>query len=342
MAGEENVFRLEAGERVTETEVHAACDQLVAEGAEVTRRAVLQRVGRGSMTTISRYVTSWEERQRARVEARDVELSPDEQDAALMFARQMAQRLTERLRREAAEEVTGYKDAAEREARRSAELARDYDALNAEKEGVIAGLRTEIDRLQDELTQAQADVAVATAVASDLDNQLKTQVTLTTAAETRAREAEARVEDAVAAAAEARGRADAFAADLERARQTERGLRDELAAAIAAGKQTEKDLRAELTTATGALATAQAAAAEQTAQLEAARAAVARLEDLVKATDRRAEHEAADRQAAEQRAAAAEAAQARLEGEIQELRARVMTLEAAAAKPASTSPDRHA
>lgn len=358
MAGEDNVFRLEAGAPVTETEVFAACDALVAAGDEVTRRAVYRRIGRGSMTTINRLVTLWEERQRAHIEARDVDLSPEETERILLFGRQVLRDLTERVRREAAVREQEKDDTIAREQRRAAELSAAYDELVDETKVQVATFKAEIQALRAELEQARSDADAATSVASNLEDQLKTQTALTGVAETRAREAEGRVEAAVATAAEARGRADALAADIERARSTERSLRDELAAVFDVGKeqaaqlatvnaslseqtvqlergrQTEQDLRAELATAASALATAQATIAEQMAQLAAARSAEVRLQELVQATDRRAEHEAADRQAAEQRAASAKAAQARLEGELQEIRARIATLESTT-KPAN-------
>jgi hypothetical protein len=67
---------------LTEEEVFAICEELKNEGQSVTRRAVAKRAGRGSMTTIVRMVSFWEDKQVAHAEARDVELTADDTETS--------------------------------------------------------------------------------------------------------------------------------------------------------------------------------------------------------------------------------------------------------------------
>ena len=144
---------------MTEEEVWTACDALVSSGEEVTRRAVLRAVGRGSMTTVARMVTTWEERQRVKVEARDFDLSPEESEQILMMGRQLLRSLTDRVRIEAAAREKELMEAAERERRRATSLAADYDILTAERTADLEARDADIARLNVELAQTQSDLA---------------------------------------------------------------------------------------------------------------------------------------------------------------------------------------
>ncbi len=198
---------------VTEEEVFLVCDALVAAGKDVTKRAVLQGVGRGSMTTIARLTAVWEERQRSRAEARDVELTEEESEQILTLGRQLLRSLTDRVRLEAAGREHELTELVERERQRAAGLAIDYDELSTETTAEIA-------RLGGELAQARSDVADATTVLGDIQVQLQQVTGRAEAAEIRAAAAEERISAAATAAGEAKGRADALAGDLATARAT--------------------------------------------------------------------------------------------------------------------------
>ena len=48
-----------AAPRLTEEEVHEACAEIVAQGERPTALTLYDKLGRGSMTTITKYLTSW-------------------------------------------------------------------------------------------------------------------------------------------------------------------------------------------------------------------------------------------------------------------------------------------
>jgi len=56
-----------ASPRLTEEEVHAACAELAAQGERPTALILLDRLGRGSLTTITKYLNSWNVSDEAKV-----------------------------------------------------------------------------------------------------------------------------------------------------------------------------------------------------------------------------------------------------------------------------------
>jgi len=300
---------VQLGSPVTEEEVWTACDALVSSGEEVTRRAVLRAVGRGSMTTVARMVTTWEERQRVKVEARDFDLSPEESEQILMMGRQLLRSLTDRVRIEAAAREKELMEAAERERRRATSLAADYDILTAERTADQETHNTDIARLNAELAQTQSDFADATTALSDMAVRLQQVTGRADAAETRAAAAEGRIAEAVAAAGEAKGRADALAADLAETKRRADALASDLSATKTAAEK---------------MATALAESERETArQVAAAALAEERARSAAELADERArgistlEARVTD---ADRRAALAEAALAKAEADLATLR----------------------
>jgi chromosome segregation ATPase len=213
-----DVYQLPA-QPLTEEEVFAACEELKKEGQLVTRRAVHKRLGRGSMTTVVRMVSLWEDRQIAHAEARDVELTAADTETILTFGRQMLRVLTERIRQHAAEETARLEDAAELERHRASEVAAAYDELEGETKQKLQKASDDakqealkrqdaIDDLNAKLAQAESDLEAARLVAADLEAQVRTQEDRANRAEKRAEDAEGKIdlEHRKTAAAEERAR----------------------------------------------------------------------------------------------------------------------------------------
>jgi chromosome segregation ATPase len=210
---------------LTEEEVFAICDELKNEGQSVTRRAVAKRVGRGSMTTIVRMVSLWEDKQIAHAEARDVELTADDTETVLTFGRQMLRTLTERIRQHAAEETARLERAAEIERRRASEIAAAYDELEVETKQKLDKAKVEADEaaqeLQDEIndlkakiTRAESDLEAAKLVADNLNQELIKQTDRADREEKRAQSAESRISSEQLKAADAEGRARLLTEEL--------------------------------------------------------------------------------------------------------------------------------
>ena len=53
--------------RLTEEEVHAACAEIAAQGERPTALILLDKLGRGSLTTITKYLNSWNASDEAKV-----------------------------------------------------------------------------------------------------------------------------------------------------------------------------------------------------------------------------------------------------------------------------------
>jgi hypothetical protein len=49
-----------AAPKLTEEEVHAACVDIVAQGERPTALTLLDKLGRGSLTTITKYLNTWQ------------------------------------------------------------------------------------------------------------------------------------------------------------------------------------------------------------------------------------------------------------------------------------------
>ena len=139
---------------LTEQDVFNACDTLQTRGEVVSRRAVYKVLGRGSMTTIARLVSLWEDRQTAQVEARDVDLTAEDSEAILTFGRQMLRTLTDRMRQQAAAETARLTHLADEERRRAIDIAQAYDDLVSETKAHEAEIKAKALQVEDDLRTA--------------------------------------------------------------------------------------------------------------------------------------------------------------------------------------------
>jgi colicin import membrane protein len=290
---------------VTDERVFEIADRLTAEGRNVTNRLIWDHIGGGSMTTIGGALRRWRERQQLQAEAPAVRVALPEG--------------VDRTMREAVERLWA---AAQEETRR--EVERLTQAMNvrvaeavAERDGALAELQSTVEELQGWQGKAAA-----------LEGELKDarqeaeqgRAGLASAAE-RAGQAEAR-------AGEIERRADGLQAELGWVHEEAKAERERQAAAIAAGQGELDRLREELAS---LRATAQA---EQRQHAEAAKRAKEQAERLADTLARAGiERDEARREAAEARENAA-----RLQGQVEAMKAQQGELMKAIAAKAERPP----
>ena len=139
--------------RLTEEEVHAACAEIAAQGERPTALTLLDRLGRGSLTTITKYLNTWnatDEAQAIKAEALPAvvklpqELSKDGED--------LLKKMWNIAKGIADEELD-----IQREALKQAELANQAKVEEAFKFSEAQSMK--IDRLEDTLAELQAKLA---------------------------------------------------------------------------------------------------------------------------------------------------------------------------------------
>lgn len=140
-------------QRLTEAEVHAACAEIAAQGERPTALTLLDRLGRGSLTTITKYLNSWnatDEAQAIKAEALPAvvklpqELSKDGEDLLKKMWN-------------IAKSLTDAELDIQREALKQAELANQAKVEEAFKFSEAQSMK--IDRLEDALADLQAKLA---------------------------------------------------------------------------------------------------------------------------------------------------------------------------------------
>jgi chromosome segregation ATPase len=184
---------------LTEQDVFDTCDTLQMRGEGVSRRAVYKALGRGSMTTISRLVSLWEDKQAAQVEARDIDLTAEDSEAILTFGRQMLRSLTDRMRQQAAEDTARLTHLADEERRRAIDIAQAYDELVSETKDKVTQIETRSEQAAEELRTKNEKLKDELAKTRDQMKSLEDQI-----AEERRK------------SAEAQGRASVLEQDRER------------------------------------------------------------------------------------------------------------------------------
>lgn len=374
MAGDdENVYDFGAARKradpISEEEVHAFCDELMASGQRPTRRLIQdlfhERQGKKpSMTTLQKFLGTWEDRQRAKAEARDVDLSPEDTEEILKFGRLLLRTVTARVRQDAAMREKMLEEQAETERRRAGEMAAEYDVFQEQAETEIAKLRGEVAALTARLETTQVDLRAALARGDGLAEQVAGLTRRAEESEARERDARDQIQAADQRAAKAEGRAEAVDAERDTARRerdaavsnmedtharvvqleaTLQGVRDRLEDAQGALRQRDgriEVIEGALTEAAGRAATLEAERKAQDEALAVARddkaALKARIEGLERDIDRqRRDSEklllAANRarEVAEVKAEHAEREREKSQGETEALRVRVAELEAA-------------
>ena len=141
--------------RLTREIVLEAADALYEEGEQPSTVKVFQRIGRGSMTTIQKYLKEWRP-EAGSGEKESVEMPPEVRDAVGRFAFEMWRRLwavtqgeLEAVRRNATDEVTRVQG-------EFAQMAEMIDSLQGKLEEVTGNrdsLRDQFEKVQGELRE---------------------------------------------------------------------------------------------------------------------------------------------------------------------------------------------
>lgn len=146
--------------------VAATADAIVASGSTPSNRAVLERLGTGSMGTIAKFMSAWRE-QRARPAAQEVSLPPALQQALVEFGIQAAATARSTAETELAAARQTESDLInenERQAEQLDGLAADLkqlQAANAETDGRAAQLAMDLEASRSEVTRERAATEAA-------------------------------------------------------------------------------------------------------------------------------------------------------------------------------------
>lgn len=162
------------GPVIAEDELFEVANRLEAEGKEVTALALLEALGRGSLTTIYKHLEVWKSAKPAKVQLSNNEM-PERVKSAFMVAwreaSQEAGLAVEEVREKAKEEVAvalrqfhGALDAI-------AKLEKDKEA----QDEAIEGLQKQLAEAKAEVAKAESEGAAEKARADELREQLKTQ-----------------------------------------------------------------------------------------------------------------------------------------------------------------------
>lgn len=154
-----------------EEEIHAAADQLAAEGKDITALELLNALGGGSLTTIYKHLASWKKSQPPVEKNKSADI-PDQAlnafHSAWRVARLEANQETESIRLKAANDVK----AAERQLNDAISAISRLEQESEADAKSIEELTSRIDKLESALKKSQSE---ATASKSSCD-QLKEQV----------------------------------------------------------------------------------------------------------------------------------------------------------------------
>jgi hypothetical protein len=155
-------------------EVFETANRLEAEGKEVTALSMLAALGRGSLTTIYKYLDAWKSQKP--VKTPSVQAEPPEQvktafATAWRVAAEEAARETMVIREKAAEEVNAALKQFQGALEAIAKLEADREA-DAE---VLEGLHKITDEQKAEIAKLETEAATERARADELRDQLKAQ-----------------------------------------------------------------------------------------------------------------------------------------------------------------------
>ncbi len=142
-----------AAPRLTEEEVHAACAEIAAQGERPTALNLLDKLGRGSLTTITKYLNSWNESDEA--QAIKAEALP----AVIKLPTELSKEGEELLKKiwHVAKGLTDAELEIQREALKQAEIANQAKVEEAFKFSEAQTMK--IDRLEDTLSELKARLA---------------------------------------------------------------------------------------------------------------------------------------------------------------------------------------
>ncbi len=140
-------------QRLTEAEVHAACAEIATQGERPTALTLLDRLGRGSLTTITKYLNTWNTTDEA--QAIKAEALP----AVVKLPQELSKEGEDLLKKmwNIAKGIADNELDIQREALKQAELANQAKVEEAFKFSEAQSMK--IDRLEDTLAELQAKLA---------------------------------------------------------------------------------------------------------------------------------------------------------------------------------------
>ncbi|MGZ8182298.1 MAG: DNA-binding protein [Methylobacter sp.] len=135
--------------RLTESEVHAACFEIAAQGERPTALTLLDKLGRGSLTTISKYLNSWNTTDEAKV------LGAESLPAVVKLPPELTKDGEDLIKKiwAIAKGIADEELDIQRDALKQAELANQSKVEEAFKFSEAQSMK--IDRLEDTLTELQ-------------------------------------------------------------------------------------------------------------------------------------------------------------------------------------------
>lgn len=135
-----------AAPRLTEEEVHAACAEIAGQGERPTALSLLDRLGRGSLTTISKYLNSWNATDEAQT------IKADTLPAVVKLPAELSSEGDDLLKRMwyVAKSITDAELEIQREALKQAEIANQARVEEALQFSEAQSMK--IDRLEDTLS----------------------------------------------------------------------------------------------------------------------------------------------------------------------------------------------
>lgn len=274
---------------ITESDVHAAADALVAAGARPTVERIRAHLGTGSPNTVIRWLETWWQTLDSRLQAHSRRASvPDVPDAVAAIASEWWGIALEHAGACAQDGLAGER-AALSKARDELQKARDTLADEAsalerdlaaavQAESLAVARSVELERLvrqlegQVEEMHGQREAAVQRASASEADRQAAT-------ARVHALEDAFRLEREEMAQ-HVKGVEDRAGAEIDRARQESKALSAQIASNLEAHASRERSMLAALENATVKTAEAQQAAAVHCARAAALQDQLEKLKDL--------------------------------------------------------------
>lgn len=162
------------GPVIQEDELFEVANRLESEGKEVTALALLEALGRGSLTTIYKHLEVWKTAKPAKVQLSNNEM-PDRVKSAFMVAwreaSQEAGLAVEEVREKAKEEVS----AALRQFHGALEAIAKLEKEKEAQDEAIEGLQKQLAEAKAEASKAEAEGAAEKARADELREQLKSQ-----------------------------------------------------------------------------------------------------------------------------------------------------------------------
>lgn len=162
------------GPVIQEDELFEVANRLEAEGKEVTALALLEALGRGSLTTIYKHLEVWKTAKPVKVQLSNNEM-PDRVKSAFMVAwREASQEAgiaVEETKEKAKEEVAAALRQFHGALEAIAKLEKDKEA----QDEAIEGLQKQLAEAKAEATKAESEGAAEKARADELREQLKAQ-----------------------------------------------------------------------------------------------------------------------------------------------------------------------